>query len=645
MKTLATLAILLAAVSFASATAEPEPGSILATGAMRQPTGPAIQTDFGMRFQDVGSYPTILYDPRAPGPANIVFDKFMDSADRKDYCGDSLVIVGPMPSSDPNTRWEAKMWWRLARRAPLQSDVAMGFQTRYKVWRDRVADGLAIDRPFRPEFTWGWMDSAQLGSSPYRHKFLSNFREQDDDFVGEGNPENEMIWDDVLFPGTKIEYFFTANYVNQPDELAYHPDTTGGFFFEFEVLPGLRTAYVPNCYVPGFNFCVFQPATLYIDADNRGAQFYIENALATVLHGSPPCQDEDGCPLPFFPHWDRYDYLDASSNWNAPFARGAIVGSNNGMTLNQILGYRTILLSTGNHGPGTTEDWDYALYRWWLTTPDSGANEYRQAFVMNGNFAGQILNEFPTYGRPFMQEVLGAGFTGTYAADECFRWAPGISEVIPGTTFSILSPTAGTGSRYYAALDGSPDLYWGQIRNSWTATDGNYRTVLDGVSWSCLALPAEDHCRTDPPAIFAAAAGEIGDALRWAFGVPTNDQIPRLTETEDLAIDQGTWPYPADAAGESEVPIDRLWGTEPNPASGRTTIRFSLAAPKHVEIRIFDVGGRLVRTLVDGPMEQGGHTAAWDGKSDAGKSVGAGVYWASMRSGAFSSTRKLVILN
>ncbi len=40
-------------------------------------------------------------------------------------------------------------------------------------------------------------------------------------------------------PGSRIEYFFTSNYFATPNNLYYLPDTTGGNFFEFEVLPGV----------------------------------------------------------------------------------------------------------------------------------------------------------------------------------------------------------------------------------------------------------------------------------------------------------------------------------------------------------------------------------------------------------------------
>jgi flagellar hook assembly protein FlgD len=46
-----------------------------------------------------------------------------------------------------------------------------------------------------------------------------------------------------------------------------------------------------------------------------------------------------------------------------------------------------------------------------------------------------------------------------------------------------------------------------------------------------------------------------------------------------------------------------------------------------VALRLYDVSGRLVRTLVRGPMAAGVHRATWDGRDDGGRSVGSGVYF------------------
>jgi hypothetical protein len=281
----------------------------IAVGTTASVHAPIINFDNGTSFVDAGSYPSDLFDPRAPGQANIGLDIYQGAANKPDYSGDSLVVVGPQPGSDPNNRWEARLWWRVAKRAPLQSDRANGVDTRYKIWRDRVADGKQIDRPYKPEFAFGWMDSVQNGTIPLRNKFISSFRENDDEFVGEGNPENEMLWDDVFFPGTRIEYFITSNYVGTPNTLYYFPDTTGGYFRELEILPGLRDAHVPGCGGTGFDVCVFHPATLYIDVGQyQPQQFFIENGLRTILNGLPACQDPKGCEIPADRNWDRFDY-------------------------------------------------------------------------------------------------------------------------------------------------------------------------------------------------------------------------------------------------------------------------------------------------------------------------------------------------
>ena len=76
----------------------------------------------------------------------------------------------------------------------------------------------------------------------------------------------------------------------------------------------------------------------------------------------------------------------------------------------------------------------------------------------------------------------------------------------------------------------------------------------------------------------------------------------------------------------------------PNPARGRTTVEFSLAAPGPANCVIHDVAGRAVRTLVDGWFEEAGaHTLTWDGRDGAGRPCAAGV----LREVRFAGTREL----
>jgi hypothetical protein len=65
----------------------------------------------------------------------------------------------------------------------------------------------------------------------------------------------------------------------------------------------------------------------------------------------------------------------------------------------------------------------------------------------------------------------------------------------------------------------------------------------------------------------------------------------------------------------------------PNPFNPRTVIRYDIPAnPCEVAIKIYDVSGRHVRTLVERVESAGRHEVVWDGTDDAGRSVASGLY-------------------
>ena len=82
----------------------------------------------------------------------------------------------------------------------------------------------------------------------------------------------------------------------------------------------------------------------------------------------------------------------------------------------------------------------------------------------------------------------------------------------------------------------------------------------------------------------------------------------------------------------------------PNPFNPDTEIQFTLSEQARVSIVIYDVSGRRVASLVDGPMEQGVHVVKWDGHDDSGRGAASGVYFVNMVAGsrAFSKRVSLV---
>ena len=83
----------------------------------------------------------------------------------------------------------------------------------------------------------------------------------------------------------------------------------------------------------------------------------------------------------------------------------------------------------------------------------------------------------------------------------------------------------------------------------------------------------------------------------------------------------------------------------PAPAAEGTLISFTLPQARAVSLHIYDVGGRLVRTLVDGQLAAGSHAIRWDGRSQAGKSLPGGVYLYRLNAGDEQAERKLILID
>jgi len=83
----------------------------------------------------------------------------------------------------------------------------------------------------------------------------------------------------------------------------------------------------------------------------------------------------------------------------------------------------------------------------------------------------------------------------------------------------------------------------------------------------------------------------------------------------------------------------------PNPFNPSTMIHYELpAGGGEVSIAIYDVSGRLVRTLVEGLQSAGRKTAVWNGRDHRGQSAASGVYFYRMTAPDFVKTRKMVLL-
>lgn len=121
---------------------------------------------------------------------------------------------------------------------------------------------------------------------------------------------------------------------------------------------------------------------------------------------------------------------------------------------------------------------------------------------------------------------------------------------------------------------------------------------------------------------------QTGNEYRYQLGIKDSDG-EFLSPVEEVRI-----PKMAAALGQNT----------PNPFNPTTMINFSLGAREHVTVSVYDASGRLVRTLLDETRGAGSHDVQWDGRDDAGVTVGSGVYFYRLTAGNHSESKKMVML-
>jgi len=96
----------------------------------------------------------------------------------------------------------------------------------------------------------------------------------------------------------------------------------------------------------------------------------------------------------------------------------------------------------------------------------------------------------------------------------------------------------------------------------------------------------------------------------------------------------------------STAPGGRLaaGANRPNPFTRSTEITFELARPGHTTLRVYDIAGQMVATLIDAEMTAGPHTATWDGRDRSGAAAPAGLYFYRLSNGVEHAGRGMLLV-
>src|SRR6185295_1713690 len=194
-----------------------------------------------------------------------------------------------------------------------------------------------------------------------------------------------------------------------------------------------------------------------------------------------------------------------------------------------------------------------------------------------------------------------------------------------GTQFSIGSSEPSVRLRGLKLTGGDPgvNLEWG------IGADGVARGILfAGTAGSRPAWSGRLEVTFDRPSGGASTLWLWDVNAGSAAGAPSSIATSNPTVTVDA----------------SPVAAPVLLRARPNPFTARTEIAFVLPAEARAELNVYDVHGRLVRSLVQGPVPAGTNRISWDGTDGRGKAARSGIYFAKLRVGEMSRTERIMLL-
>ncbi|HUV35862.1 MAG TPA: T9SS type A sorting domain-containing protein, partial [Patescibacteria group bacterium] len=434
--------------------------------------------------------------------------------------------------------------------------------------------------------------------------------------------------DNLFTRGYMIEYYFKA-YDNAVHSSTLPKEAESGAYFEFTCLPTLASDI------------------LYVDDfDGRGslkgaAQLFLDTSFEAVL-------PEDVVP-------DRYDV-------NGPSFMASNGPGSRASDLHLLAAYTTIIWDSGNLRYATISDsdagdksQDCAILIAWLyqsVNPvnlwicgDNIANDLSERAVQGSWDAEALLNMCGValkHGSYY--EMTGGFSTGGIISPEVVSAATGpffhggdpvtftaYGAGSPVNSFDVLEPV----------LDGVPALkypdwqteeqYAGIITDGVNNQGAALKTVWIGVSYlyirDIIYGAPNDRDRSCNLAATAEAPIARFQIMKDVFDFFETSTNPDITDDTPPKV----YTYYLDQ-------------NYPNPFNPATTIKFGLKETGPVTLKIYNVAGQLVATLVDEVMEAGHYTRHWDVRNSRGSRVASGIYFYRLQTEGFTASKKLILL-
>ncbi len=144
-------------------------------------------------------------------------------------------------------------------------------------------------------------------------------------------------------------------------------------------------------------------------------------------------------------------------------------------------------------------------------------------------------------------------------------------------------------------------------------------------------------------------AAPDGHDLSFSFLVhadrmPESVHVAEFIGTDENGEDRRLAPQTGDRIPVTSTGVILLARNRPNPFNPTTEIRYFLPYPAPVRVEVFDLTGRSVAILVDGPIGSGWQSTVWNGESSEGTESVSGIYFARLTTGATTHTVRMVLI-
>ncbi len=220
--------------------------------------------------------------------------------------------------------------------------------------------------------------------------------------------------------------------------------------------------------------------------------------------------------------------------------------------------------------------------------------------------------------------------------------AAGEADVDGGKT-TLMTPVFDLGSAVSANVE-----YWRWYTNNLGNSPGqdywDVEITSDGTTWISLEHTLESANSWENHNFDIGAIIPLTDQVRMRF-IARDDSPGSLVEAaiDDFALTAVKTPV-TQAEDGSIALVSGIVSCNPNPFNPRTTILFRTSAKGPAELCIYDVAGRRVKTLHQGPTEAGLHTLAFDGRDDEGRALPSGIYFLHLDTADILDVRQLTLL-